>query len=70
MARGDAAVKLENLVPYFRGGRYAVVAMRNRHRAHDPDLEADAERYIRMVDSYGEAAVATFRLKRERGAPG
>jgi hypothetical protein len=66
MARGDPAMKLENLVPYFRGGRFAVLAMRHRHRRHDADLETDADRYVRMVDHYAEAAVATFRLHRER----
>ena len=65
MARGDPPMKLEHLVPYFRGGRFAVLAMRSRHR-HDPDIREDGERYVRMVDRYAEAAMATYRLHRER----
>jgi hypothetical protein len=67
MARGDPAFPLENLVPYMRGGRFAVIALRHRHRHHDPDLAADADRYIEMTVRYEEAAKATFRLRRERG---
>jgi hypothetical protein len=67
MARGDPAFPLENLVPYMRGGRFAVIALRHRHRQHDPDLAADADRYIAMTTRYEEAAKATFRLRRERG---
>jgi hypothetical protein len=67
MARGDPAFPLENLVPYLRGGRFAVIALRHRHRSHDPDLAADADRYIAMTMRYEDAAKATFRLRRDRG---
>lgn len=67
MACGDPAFALENLVPYLRGGRFAVLAIRHRHRRHDPDLEADADRFVEMTVRYEEAAKATFRLRRERG---
>jgi hypothetical protein len=66
MARGDPAFPLENLVPYLRGGRFAVIALRHRHRHHDPDLAADADRYVAMTLRYEDAAKATFRLRRER----
>ncbi|HVD00752.1 MAG TPA: hypothetical protein VNG93_06345 [Candidatus Dormibacteraeota bacterium] len=66
MARGDPAFPLENLVPYMRGGRFAVIALRHRHRRHDADLATDADRYIEMSLRYEEAAKATFRLRRER----
>ena len=56
---------LEQLAPYFRGARFANVALRLRH-PDDQALHADTERYIAMCDQYTEAAVATFRLKRER----
>jgi hypothetical protein len=56
---------LEQLVPYFRGARFANVALRFRH-PDDPALGADTGRYIAMCDHYTEAAVATFRLRRER----
>jgi len=56
-------MQLEYLAPYFRGARYAVIALRRRH----PDLaelEPDAERYLAMLDRYSEAAIATFKLTR------
>jgi hypothetical protein len=56
---------LEQLVPYFRGARFANVALRLRH-PDDQALRADTGRYIAMCDHYTEAAVATFRLKRDR----
>jgi hypothetical protein len=69
VARGAPPMPLENLVPYFRGARFAVVALRRRH-PDVPTLHADAERYIQMVDRYSEAAVATFRLRRAREEEG
>lgn len=66
MARGDPPMALENLVPYFRGAQFAVTAMSRRHASHDPDLRADADRYVAMAARYQEAAKATFRLRQER----
>ena len=66
MARGGAPMPLEQLVPYFRGARFAVVALRRRHPGL-LELASDAQRYIDMVDRYSEAAVATFRLQRAQG---
>ena len=63
MPRGAPAMPLEQLVPYFRGARFAVVALRRRHPG-TPGLDSDAQRYIDMLDRYSEAAIATFRLKR------
>jgi hypothetical protein len=54
---------LENLAPYFRGARFAVVALRRRH-PDAPGLDADAARYIEMLDRYSEGAIATFKLRR------
>ena len=65
MARGDPAFPLENLVPYFRGGRFAMVAIRGR-RYGVPELERQVERYVAMADHYTAAAVQTLRLRRER----
>ncbi|HYW26138.1 MAG TPA: hypothetical protein VE953_18340 [Terriglobales bacterium] len=65
MARGDPAFALENLVPYFRGGRFAMVAVRGRGYGV-PELDRQVERYIAMTDNYMAAAVATFRLRRQR----
>ena len=65
MARGDPAFPLENLVPYFRGGRFAMVAVRGR-RYGVPELDRQVERYTAMADQYMAAAVATVRLRRQR----
>lgn len=65
MARGDPAFPLENLVPYFRGGRFAMVAVRGR-RYGVPELDRQVERYVAMADHYIAAAVATYRLRQRR----
>ncbi len=67
MARGDPPMPLESLVPYFRGARFANVAMKLRH-GDCVNLGPDADRYIEMCDRYSQAAVATFRLRRQREA--
>jgi hypothetical protein len=69
MARGDPAFPLENLVPYFRGGRFAMVAVRGR-RYGVPELDRQVELYVAMADHYAAAAVQTVRLRRERGGAG
>lgn len=66
MARGDRPLPLEQLEPYMRGAKFAVLALSRRHNDHDPDLAADAERYFEMAEHYRQAAIATFRVKRER----
>ncbi len=53
----------------MRGAQFAVTAMSRRHAAHDPDLRADADRYVAMVTRYQEAAKATFRLRQEAASP-
>jgi len=67
MARGDPAFPLENLVPYLRGARFGVTAMRVRHGEHDLALVDDAKRFAEMTTRFEEAAKATFRLRREKG---
>lgn len=68
MARGDRPLPLEQLEPYMRGAKFAAQAIGRRHRDHDPDIAADAARYFEMAERYRQAAIATFRLKKERGA--
>lgn len=67
MARGDRPLPLEQLEPYMRGVKFAVVALRRRHQEHDPDLADDAARYFEMAERYRQAAIATFRARREAG---
>ena len=66
MARGDRPLPLEQLEPYMRGAKFAVLALSRRHKEHDPDLADDAARYFEMAERYRQAAIATYRLKRER----
>lgn len=66
MARGDRPLPFEQLEPYMRGAKFAVQALRRRHQDHDADLAQDAERYFEMAERYRQAAIATFRVKRER----
>jgi hypothetical protein len=65
MARGDRALPFEQLEPYMRGAKFAVQALRMRHEDHDPDIAEDARRYFEMAERYRQAAIATFRAKRE-----
>jgi len=66
MARGDRPLPFEQLEPYMRGAKFAAQALGRRHAKHDPDLADDAARYFDMAERYRQAAIATFRIKRER----
>ena len=68
MARGDRPLPLEQLEPYMRGAKFAALALSRRHQEHDSDIAADAARYFEMAERYRQAAIATFRVQRERGA--
>src|SRR6266702_6103084 len=66
MARGDRPLPFEQLESYMRGAKFAAFALSRRHGEHDPDLADDAARYVEMAETYRQAAIATFRAKRER----
>lgn len=66
MARGDPAMPLEQLVPYYRGARFALLAVRMRH-PDDDVLAAEVERYSAMLQRFERAVVETYRLHRRRG---
>jgi hypothetical protein len=70
MARGDRPLPLEQLEPYMRGAKFAALALSRRHQEHDPDIAADGARYVEMAERYRQAAIATFRAQRARGATG
>jgi len=53
----------------MRGAKFAAQALGRRNGKHDPDLDADAARYFDMAERYRQAAIATFRIKRERSQP-
>jgi hypothetical protein len=61
--RGGRPMPLEDMATYYRGARYALLAMKRRHPA-DAELQEDADRYIAMLDGYSKAAVETYRMKR------
>jgi hypothetical protein len=61
---------LENLRPYFRGAMFSLVGLRLRHPELSDDVVADIERRTAMLTRYSEAAVATFKLRRERESRG
>ena len=45
---GPKAMPREALVPYYRGARFAAVALGNRH----PEAKEDADRYVAQMDRY------------------
>ena len=61
---------LENLRPYFRGAMFSLVGLRLRHPELGDEVVADIERRTAMLARYSEAAVATFKLRREREGRG
>jgi hypothetical protein len=60
---------LESLVPYYRGARFSLIGLRLRHPDLPADVRADIERRVAMLDRFTEAAVATYRLRRNRDRP-
>ena len=63
---GPAAMPFEHLYPYFRGARFAVVAMSRRH----PDTKEDTETYIAQMDRYMENVKRLFQEKKAAGTRG
>lgn len=52
---GEKALTVEGLGPYFRGAKFAALALRSRHREVSDDFRDDAKAYVQMVDRYLEA---------------
>ena len=61
---------LENMRPYFRGAMFSLVGLRLRHPELPEEVMADIERRREMLTRYTEAAMATFKLRREREGRG
>ena len=57
---GPNAMPLEQLLPYYRGARFAVIAMSRRH----PDTKEEADRYVAQLDRYTEAVKQAHRARR------
>lgn len=52
---GETAASYDDLVPYFRGAKFAVLALRRRYRDVSPEFADDAKRYVQMVERYADA---------------
>jgi hypothetical protein len=55
---GEKAMALEGLLSYYRGAKFAVLALRSRYRELSEDFRDDAKAYAQMVDRYIEALSA------------
>lgn len=55
---GEKAVSVEGLPQYLRGARFAVLALRSRHRGLGDEFRDDTKGYVQMVDRYLEALSA------------
>jgi hypothetical protein len=60
---GPAAFKFEQMVPYFRGARFAANAMGSRF----PEAREEATAYMEQVDRYVEATKALYKAKQQAG---
>ncbi len=49
---GPKATPLEALGPYFRGARFAALAMGLRHRHHAEAIAADSKAYVSEMDRF------------------
>ena len=60
---GPSAFPFEQMLPYYRGARFAAIAMGMRF----PEAKESADAYVSQLDEYTDAAKATFRAKRDAG---
>lgn len=60
---GESAVSLDGLLTYYRGAKFAVLALRSRHRDLGEEFREDAKGYIQMVERYMEAMTAVEERK-------
>jgi|FLYL01.1.fsa_nt_gi hypothetical protein len=52
---GPRAMSLEALIPYFRGARFAALAMGLRHRRFSEEIAEDSKAYVEEMDRFTEA---------------
>ena len=55
---GEKAIPLEGLPHYFRGAKFAALALRSRHRSISQEFKDDAKEYVARVERYLEALSA------------
>jgi hypothetical protein len=58
---GPAAFKFEQMVPYFRGARFAANAMGGRF----PEARQEATAFMEQVDRYVDAAKALYKTRKQ-----
>ena len=56
---GPSAFRFNEMVPYYRGARFAAIAMGRRF----PDSMGEAKSYVAQLDRYIEAAKVLYRAK-------
>lgn len=52
---GPRAMPVDAMVPYFRGGRFAALALGLRHRCLGEDFKADAKAFVAEMDRFVES---------------
>jgi len=52
---GEKAMAYEGLKYYFSGAKFAVLALRRRHRDSSSEFRDDTKRYVAMIERYAEA---------------
>lgn len=52
---GPRAMPVRAMIPYFRGGRFSVLALGLRHRHLSEDFKADAKAFVAEMDRFVEA---------------
>jgi len=52
---GPKAMPFDDLSPYFRGAKFAVLATRSRYRDFGEEFRDDLKKYVQMVERYLEA---------------
>ena len=52
---GPRAMPVRAMIPYFRGGRFAALALGLRHRHVSEEFKADAKAFVAEMDRYADA---------------
>ena len=52
---GPRAMPLDAMIPYFRGGRFAALALGLRHRRLGEEFKSDAKAFVAEMDRFAEA---------------
>ncbi len=63
---GHRAMSVDALIPYFRGARFAALALGLRHGRHDEALKADSKALVAEMDRFHPVMVALAKRKAAR----